>query len=96
MSGRLTAYLGVQATPETAGEIRAWADALEIKYSDMLRSVIDAGLEVMRQDLEARAGGRLAQDFLDWHVGQAVANHKWARARRGLDPVVRPAQRGAE
>lgn len=80
---RYTAYLAVQEDPVVAGELRAWADAMDSKLAVVLREALSAGLEALRDQWRARAGGELDPEFLAWHVQQAVAGHKWARRRRG-------------
>lgn len=90
-----TAQLNHMNTPEIAGEIKAWADVLDVKPSQLIRELISAALPACRErwSLSAAAAAgmdttagetvELDAEFLAQHIAAARANHRWARARRG-------------
>lgn len=99
---KYTVQLGPSFTPDTAGELAAWAEVRGLSLSEVTRVCAERGLELLRADWAAE-GGRLNPVKLAGHVEAAhVRGEKQAgrRARydrsRGTKPADAPEAIDAE
>ena len=84
--------LGPSVTPETAGEIEAWASTAHTSSSEIARLAIERGLESLRQEWAAEHGpikpGTLARSVayaVQRGEAQAARKASYAARRRGAD-----------
>lgn len=91
---RYTVQLGPTVTPETAGELAAWARVTERSSSEMARLLLEEGLKRQRAKLE-REHGSLPADLLDECVAAAQERaERQVSRRRSYDKRTRNGETG--
>ncbi len=73
---RYTAPINVFETPTVKGEIAAWADALGVATSVLVRECLEEGLRRRRTAWQRTAGGVLDEAHLAAHVARAGGGEK--------------------
>jgi len=78
---KYTVQLGPTVTPETGGELYAWAELLGVSNSVLIREVIEAGLNVKGRSFAKRAG--LTSTALAEAAPEVLARHVEHCKQRG-------------
>lgn len=78
---KYTVQLGPTFTPDTAGELAAWAEQRGMSVSAITREAAERGLEILRQEWTA-AAGRLDPVRIAHHVDEAAQRGEAQAARR--------------